>query len=179
MEFRLATENDAECIARLHAESWQKNYRGLMPDEFLQAAVVPNRLAAWHARMGENRSDRFTYVALDDDRLAGFICVFGNQDADWGSYIDNLHVAAGYQGRRIGAELMHSAGRWLSQHYPGCGVYLWVMEANVSARSFYERLGGRNRETIMKSDPGGGRAPNCRYTWDRPTMLVPAAEPSK
>jgi ribosomal protein S18 acetylase RimI-like enzyme len=180
VEFRSATENDAESIALVHAESWQRTYRGLMPDEFLQTAiVVPNRLAAWRARMSENRPDRFTYVALDHDRVVGFICAFGNEDADWGSYIDNLHVAAGYQGRDIGAELMHSAGRWLCEHYPDCAVYLWAMEANASARSFYERLGGRNRETAMKSDPGGGRAPNCRYTWERPAMLVATTESRK
>jgi GNAT superfamily N-acetyltransferase len=177
VEFRSAIETDAESIALLHAESWQRTYRGMMPDEFLQTAVVvPNRVAAWQARMREERVDRFTYVAVNDDRLVGFICAFGNEDAGWGSYIDNLHVAAGHQRCGIGAELMRSAGRWLCEHYPDSGVYLWAMEANVSARSFYERLGARRRETTMKADPGGGRAPNCRYTWDHPAMLVPPTE---
>lgn len=171
MQFRSATESDAEGIALLHARSWQRTYRGMMPDEFLQNEVVADRLSEWHARMRENRADRLVYLAIDGARLAGFVCAFGGEDSQWGSLIDNLHVDAGYQGSGLGAELMAGAGRWLGQHYPDAGVYLWVFEANLAARRFYERLGGRNRET--QPDPGGGSAPCCRYTWNHPGLLVP------
>lgn len=148
-----------------------------MPDEFLQdAVVIPNRLAAWHERLHESRTDRFTHIAVSDDRIVGFICAFAKEDPTWGSCIDNLHVAADYHRRGIGAGLMITAGRWLGTHAPDCGVYLWVMEANVSARAFYQRLGGRPQETILKPDPGGGSARNCRYTWSRPSALVSALE---
>jgi GNAT superfamily N-acetyltransferase len=144
----------------------------MMPDEFLDGAVVQNRLATWQERMHEHRADRFTCVALDRDQVVGFICAFGHEDEVWGSYIDNLHIDLNYQRCGIGRELMWRAGRWLEEHYADLGVYLWVMEANLSARSFYERLGGTNRETTMKSDPGGGHALNCRYTWNKPALLA-------
>jgi GNAT superfamily N-acetyltransferase len=177
MEFRQATSNDAASIALLHARSWQRAYRGMMPDEFLDGAVVPNRLAIWQARMHENRADRFTCLALNQDQVVGFICAFGDEDKSWGSYIDNLHIDLGYQRFGLGTELMCRTGRWLGEHYADVGVYLWVMDANLSARSFYERLGGHNRETMMKSDPGGGRAPNCRYTWNNPALLARGLTP--
>lgn len=173
MQFRSATEKDAEGIALLHARSWQRTYRGMMPEEFLQNEVVAERLAEWHARMREDRVDRLVYLAVDGDRLAGFICAFGGEDSRWGSLIDNLHVDADYQGSGLGAELMAGAGRWLRQHHPDAGVYLWVFEANLAARGFYERLGGCNRETLVQTDPGGGSAPCCRYTWSHPGLLVP------
>jgi len=177
MEFRLAVQNDTDSIALLHAASWQRTYRSMMPDEFLDNAAVSNRLTVWRERMRGSQADRFTYLALDRGRLVGFICAFGSEDADWGSYIDNLHVDVGYKRRGVGIGLMRGAARWLREHHARSGVYLWVMEANASARRFYEYLGARNRETMMKSDPGGGSAPNCRYTWDSPEALFRATEP--
>lgn len=171
MQFRSATEKDAESIALLHARSWQRTYRGMMPDAFLENEVVAERLTEWQARMREDRVDRLVYLAVDGDRLAGFICAFGREDPQWGSLIDNLHVDADYQGSGLGAELMAGAGSWLRQQYPDAGVYLWVFEANLAARRFYERMGGRNRGT--QPDPSGGSAPCCRYSWDRPGLLVP------
>ena len=46
------------------------------------------------------------------------------------------------------------------------------MEANAAARAFYERLGATNAGTIELEDPGGGYAPNCRYVWARPDLLL-------
>lgn len=174
MEFRSATEKDVEAIALLHARSWQRTYRGMMPEAYLENDVVPERLASWHARMREDRADRLVHLAVDSDQLAGFICAFGGEDPRWGSLIDNLHVAAAYQGTGLGAKLMADAGRWCCERYPDVGVYLWVFEANLSARRFYERLGGRNHETVVQPDPGGSSAPCCRYVWDHAGLLVPA-----
>lgn len=138
----------------------------------IDGAVVPNRLATWQKRLHEHRADRFACVAPDQDQVVGFICAFGNEDKSWGFYIDNLYIDLDYQHCGIGTELMCRTGRWLGEHYTNLGVYLWVMEANLSARTFYERIGARNRETVMKSDPGGGRAPNCRYTWKNPALFA-------
>jgi ribosomal protein S18 acetylase RimI-like enzyme len=172
VDFRIAEQNDAHGIAALHAESWRRTYRGMMPDEFLDGAVVSNRLATWRERLSEDRTDRWVCLALDESELAGFICVFGNEDPIWGSYIDNLHVGSRYHRRGVGTELMIHAAEWLQQFYPRSGVYLWVMEANIPARRFYELLGARNCGTSNKRDPGGGYAPNCRYVWDNPNALL-------
>jgi ribosomal protein S18 acetylase RimI-like enzyme len=170
VEFRVAGD-DAERIAELHAQSWRRTYRGMMRDEFLDGPVVANRLDAWQKRLSENLVDRWVYLATDGSQLVGFICVFGNEDPIWGSYIDNLHVSADYHRRGIGAVLMGHAAAWLGARYPGSGVYLWVMMANESARRFYERLGATDAGTIIKCDPGGGHAPNCRYVWRDPAAL--------
>ena len=96
----------------------------------------------WHERLAAARADQYVRVADDASTLIGFVCAFAGEDPVWGSYI------------------------------PDEGVYLWVMEANASARAFYERLGAANAGTIELMDPGGGHAPNCRYVWPRPQLLV-------
>ena len=143
-----------------------------MRDAFLDGDVLSNRIEVWRDRLLAMRDDRFVAVAEDGSRLVGFICVFGDEDPRRGSLIDNLHVAHEHKRRGIGASLMRHAGRWLTAHDPGSGVYLWVMEANREARRFYERLGAADAGIVERQNPGGGSAPNCRYVWPGPGALL-------
>ena len=63
MNYRIATKSDAERIARLHADSWRRTYRGLLQDEFLDGDVVTNRLAVWNDRLGNERTNQFVLIA--------------------------------------------------------------------------------------------------------------------
>ena len=51
-------------------------------------------------------------------------------------------------------EHCRSAAEWLCQAHHDRGVYLWVMEANTTARAFYDRLGATNAGTRRKRTPG-------------------------
>ena len=169
---RAADDGDAEAIAALHAGSWQRTYRGMMPDAFLDGAALEDRRRVWRERLGTPDPDRFVVVADAGARIVGFICVFARSEDGWGAYIDNLHVVHDWTGRGVGRVLMRRAAEWVCETRPGAGVWLWVMEANAGARAFYDRLGARNEETILMADPGGGSAPNCRYVWADPRTLL-------
>jgi ribosomal protein S18 acetylase RimI-like enzyme len=169
---RRATAGDAEAIAALHTDSWQRTYRGMMSDAFLDGGALEDRRRVWRERLGAPDPDRLVVVADDGARIVGFVCVFARADAGWGAYIDNLHVMYDWKGRGVGRALMRRAGEWVCETQPGTGVYLWVMEANAPARAFYDRLGARNVETIDMADPGGGSAPNCRYVWPDARLLT-------
>src|SRR5690349_4198483 len=105
MNFRRAAAADADRIAQLHAESWRRTYRGMMRDEFLDGDVLTDRCRAWRDLMATLGAGRFVLLAEDGADLAGFICVTGNEDVLWGSYIDNLHVADAYMRRGVGRAL--------------------------------------------------------------------------
>ena len=159
----------------LHANSWRHAYRGMMSDAFLDGDVFSNRLQVWHERLAHDRADQFIWLAEEDQNLLGFICAFGDEDAIWGSYIDNMHVAHEQKRKGIGTALMKMTADSLKTYYPHSGVYLWVMEANTPARLFYEHLGASNAGMVNKHDPAGGSTPNCRYVWLNPTKLADAA----
>jgi ribosomal protein S18 acetylase RimI-like enzyme len=175
MNFRLAQPGDAERVANLHAESWRRTYRGMMRDAFLDGDALSNRLEVWRSRLDAPMESQFVLLAECEGALAGFVCVYGNEDVLWGSLIDNLHVSAEHVRQGVGTALMLHAAKWLSAAYPSAGVYLWVMEANARARKFYERLGASNAGTRTRLDPGGGSAINCRYVWRRPESLLQVA----
>jgi GNAT superfamily N-acetyltransferase len=174
IEFRLADRSDVERIAALHTRSWHENYRGNLPDEFLDGDLLGERRGVWQARLDSPSADQFVLLAVDGPSLLGFVCAYGGHDAEWGSLIDNLHVAHASKRGGIGSSLMRQAGSWLESRYGDLGVYLWVWEPNSTARSFYEHLGARNAGASWRETHGGGTANLCRYVWPRPERLVAA-----
>jgi GNAT superfamily N-acetyltransferase len=170
-QYRRAVGADAERIALLHADSWRRTYRGSYRDEFLDGDVVTNRLGVWRCRLADDREDQFVYLAEADCSLLGFVCIFGNEDPTWGSLIDNLHVVNESKRGGIGTLLMRGAAAWLEEYYRDMGVYLWQLETNLPARSFYERLGAVHAQTKELEHPGGGSSASWRMVWPRPIDL--------
>lgn len=172
MQFRKAEAADADQIAALHAESWRRTYRGLMPDAFLDGDVLENRQAEWQKRLSAAPANQLIVVAEEDRSLRGFLCVYGDDDPTWGSLIDNLHVRHDAQKQGIGRRLMREASVWLEPRYRDRGVYLWVMQKNTNAQQFYARLGGADRQAVAHPNTaGGGMAYVYRYAWDSPADL--------
>ena len=174
IEHRAATPFDAEAIANLHARSWRESYRGAFLDAFLDGDLRGERLRAWRDRLDHPARNQFVQVAFDRTNLVGFVCAYGAHDPQWGSLIDNLHVAHAFKRSGVGATLMRQAAAWLVSGYPDLGVHLLVLEVNVSARRFYERLGGHNSGVSTMETHGGAIVRSCRYTWPRPALLAAA-----
>jgi GNAT superfamily N-acetyltransferase len=76
-------------------------------------------------------------------------------DGDW---IDQLYVAPGRTGQRLGTELLNTA----KLHRPQ-GLRLWTFQANQGARRFYERHGFKAMATTDDDNEEG--APDVRYEW--------------
>jgi GNAT superfamily N-acetyltransferase len=162
---REATPADAEQIAVLHADSWRRTYRGMMRDEFLDGHVVQNRLSVWRERLDSPAANQLVVVAEAGGVIEGFVCVLGDDDARWGSLVDNLHVRHDVHKHGIGRQLMREAAAWAEANYAGRGLYLWVMHANENAQRFYARLGGTNEGAEEHENTGGGVAHVFRYAW--------------
>lgn len=171
IEYRPAKPSDAEAIASLHARSWRENYRGSFHDAFLDGDLIGERLRVWRERLDRPDGNQRVQVAVEGTDLLGFVCVYGAHDPQWGSFVDNLHVARESKRKGTGSSLMRQAGAWLAARYPDLGVYLWVLEVNGPARRFYERLGGRNAGVSTTETHGGAVVQSCRYTWPRAELL--------
>lgn len=165
MIYRKATLNDTEKIAFLHTQSWQRNYRGILRDEFLDGTLKENRLATWEDRLQNPRDNQYVIVAEEKETISGFACVFAEDDPVWGALLDNLHVVAERKGQGIGTRLLKLAAQWAYERNPATNFHLWVFEKNRSARQFYESLGAVNYEVVSTENPGGGFADACRYVW--------------
>lgn len=179
IRFRAAGPGDAEAVARLHADSWRRHYRGAYADSFLDGDVVADRLAAWSARFAAPVPSA-TVLAEDGTGLAGFVHVIFDHDDRWGSLVDNLHVIPNRQRVGIGRTLLSSAARAVTEQAASARMYLWVLEQNTAAQRFYRALDGRCVESAPVSPPGGvpgrlaGSPRGLRMAWlDAGSLLRP------
>jgi hypothetical protein len=91
--------------------------------------------------------------------------------------LDNLHVVYGEKRRGLGSRLLAMTARAVLER--GTGLYLWVLEQNVEARTFYAVRGGRCVERAPVPPPGGiasrlnGSPVGLRYAWaDRAVLTL-------
>jgi ribosomal protein S18 acetylase RimI-like enzyme len=179
--YRAATPGDVGGIARLHADSWRRNYRGAFSDAYLDGELVAERLSVWTDRLEPPRPDTFTIVAEHAGPTPGPSAIVGlahtilGDDPTWGALLDNLHVSHAEKGHGIGTRLMAATARGLIARDPASSLFLWVLAQNTAAQAFYDARGGTCVERQSRSPEPGDR---LRYTWPDPSglLLDPAEE---
>ena len=140
MTTRRATPDDARAIAAVHVRAWDIGYRGLVPDEVIDAQTVVKREGKWATVLA---GDQPTLVAERDGAVAGFLSlILPSRDADADAstaelaalYVDPDHWRNG-----VATALLTSAVASLDERWTA--LTLWVLEANARAHGFYARAG--------------------------------------
>ena len=173
MRVRPAAAGDADAVADLHVDSWRRTYRGSLRDDYLDGDIVPERVALWRQRLTAPQGtpstscSSSTLLAVDDDTdaLLGFAHTIADEDDEWGSLLDNLHVVHDRRREGIGAALLGASAAWVQATARRPVLHLWVLDANAGARRFYESLGAVDVGGDVWEPPGGGAAPRRRYAW--------------
>jgi GNAT superfamily N-acetyltransferase len=166
IKLRQAQFSDYRDIAKLHAESWKRNYRGILSDNYLDNEADNDRLNTWLHRLSEPEKNQIITVAIFNKDIVGFCCTILNDDLLFGSLIDNLHVSTIMQKTGIGKMLIKDVVNVIIEKALSRKMYLWVYEANSNARRAYEHLGGVDFETLIKTGNDGTNVRTCRYIWD-------------
>lgn len=172
IKLRQAQYPDYTAIAQLHANSWRQHYRGILSDRFLDKEVEKDRMDIWHERFRSPAKNQVVTIAELDETIAGFCCVFLDDDPVFGSLVDNFHVSMNFQRSGVGKRLFKESAGIILDKSENKKMYLWVFEANQNARIVYERLGGTCFETIDKENEDGTVSKTCRYTWDDVSKLL-------
>lgn len=164
MDVGPATAEDCRAIAEVHVESWQRAYRGILPEPYLASLSVSEREAMWR-RMVEQQPSHLLVVRAAG-QVVGFIAFGASRDPDAPS--DRAEVRALYvratswstgAGRCLWLEALR---RILSEGYTSVG--LWVIAGNERAIRFYERAGFVAEPGSRKSsDLGGTMLEEVRY----------------
>ncbi|HEY6494474.1 MAG TPA: GNAT family N-acetyltransferase [Trebonia sp.] len=183
LKFRMAERDDAQAVAALHADSWQRHYRAAYTDAFLDDEAPGFLLKLWTKRLGAADPRARTILAervrpAGGDVLVGMAHTVLHHDPTWGALLDNLHVGYGLKRHGLGTRLMSLTARAVLDDQPGSGLYLWVLEQNVNGRAFYDARGGRRADTVVVPAPEGkaarlnGRPRALRYAWPDPSPLL-------
>jgi GNAT superfamily N-acetyltransferase len=167
VRYRVATTKDAPAIADLHARSWRATYRGSYRDDYLDGGVHEDRLTVWTSRLNDPPPNQFVVVAEDDDTIVGFACAYGGHDAQWGSFLDNIHADPDRHREGTGTGLVAAVVDWCRERFPEHGLHLSVLERNTNARRFYARLGAVDHGGAPSSSEWMvGEVEVRLYAWD-------------
>jgi ribosomal protein S18 acetylase RimI-like enzyme len=162
---RAASASDAEAIAALHLASWWAAYRGIVPDQFLNAITLENRIARWRRALALSESPvDETTMAVDGDTVLG-VCSFGPRRWPESSSVGEvyaLHVEPGSWRRGIGKLLLDDSLVRLAARGFASAV-LWVLRDNWNARHFYAAQGWSATGEEMVEDRDGYAIPETRY----------------
>ena len=168
---RGAQPADAGAIARVHYQSWQTTYAGILPLDVIASKAGRRSEAAWRRRLTLATVGEATFVAERGGEIVGFATCGDARHRLEGLEAESyaLYVLQSHQRRGVGRELVRACARHFVLH-GHFGFYLWVLKAN-RARLFYETLGGQ--EIGEKSERLGLHSfAEIAYGWHDLTSLV-------
>ncbi|MGR5063085.1 GNAT family N-acetyltransferase [Photobacterium sp. DNB22_13_2] len=159
-------------ITQLHATSWQSVYAGLLKEKYLSEDVFLERGNIWQQRLNRPSENQRIYVALENEKLLGFICIYLDQDIKHGTLIENLHVSANTKGKGIGKALLQHAVNIIQSEATHTGAYLEVLKQNISAQHFYDYMGGTPIISQQWVAPEGSLVDEFVYAWESVTTFL-------
>lgn len=115
-EIRPAREADMEAVGRLYTDSWQRTYRGLIPDWVLDEMTPGKSRDKW-TRYREQKENGL-FVLERDGAVAGLAACRPFPERENSALLDSLHVASEAQGGGWGRRLIARA----EQLYRGMGA---------------------------------------------------------
>ena len=163
MEIRDARPGDEAQVADVHVRAWKTAYRGLLPDEYLDA-LTPEHRAPGYRFGASGARDPQTLLALDGEALLGFATFGPSRDADtpgagelFALYVDPSRWRAGAGRALLQAtrERLHARGH--------AEATLWVLDGNEQAERFYAADGWSRDGASRWEDPWGVRSLVFRF----------------
>jgi ribosomal protein S18 acetylase RimI-like enzyme len=156
---RPATGDDSLAIETVRVRGWQRAYRGIFPDEELDALPIDD--VRWRRRLVEPPPGWSTLVAEDGATVVGFTSVGPSRDERGLGELYAIYVDPEAWSTGAGRALIERAEERLAERYEV--ATLWVLEDNPRARSFYERHGWSPDEARKVVPRLGVRAAEVRY----------------
>ena len=160
MEIRYMTpEDDRKAVSRIYEESWRYAYRGIIPQDYLDA--IPE--GKWIRTLDIPGWDNL--ICEENGQFIGTGTISRSR---WDWYPDageviSIYLLPEYIGKGYGRKLMTALTDELEKRgYQE--IFLWVLEENSRARAFYEKQGFVRTEDTMEGVIGGKTLREIRYT---------------
>jgi len=161
---------DSEGIARVHTRSWQSAYRGLLPDEWLDALRWEDRKVRWDAILSTTTRGKVFVAHNDMGKILGFASIGASRDDDIDQ--DKVHelyaiyLSPEYWGQGLGAALLYAAIKEVPD--TAIRMELWVLEDNRRGRRFYENHGFSLDGATKLAEIDGYQLEEVRYRIELP-----------
>lgn len=140
-KIRAAQIGDEPAIAKVHIQSWQEAYKGLIPQDYLDhlPSELEERIENWKRTLANPK--RWTWVAEGPQGIVGFSLFGPPRDQNRENYIElgAIYLLESEKNKGIGFSLL-TAGFNKMKELGYKKAYCWVLENNPTIK-FYERSG--------------------------------------
>jgi Acetyltransferases len=151
---RYADVNDSPALGNIHSISFRTAYKDIIPDHILNDFTVEKREK--HIRKSLEDKTVEHILILKENKPVGFMCIGKCRDEDLdGSFgeIWGIYLLPDYWNQGLGKRLIN----WRICELKRRGykkISLWVLEKNLNARKFYEKLGFEHDGAIKEINIG-------------------------
>ncbi len=141
---RVATQEDVDAMAYVHATSWQETYRNLLEDSVISSFNVDHRKKMWAKFLNGSTNSQRAYVAIVADRIVG---IASWVEKDEQVELLTLYILKEFQQNGLGTSLFRQVEHdVLVKEKP---LITWVLSSN-KATAFYEKMGLKPVKTEEK-----------------------------
>lgn len=169
MHIRAACKNDIEGIAKVHVDSWQETYKGIIPDQFLESLTYESREKGWKELVADPRQE-ILVVENNEGKIVGFVS--GSIQEDKQPLVGELkaiYLLKKECGKGIGRQLVRMLFSRLKAK--GCEtIFVEVLAQNDACR-FYEKLNAKWHATTSIAI-AGKLLRLCVYKWEDADLEV-------
>jgi GNAT superfamily N-acetyltransferase len=182
---REATLADAEAIARVRVEGWNRAYGAFIPERLPVSWTWEEQTEDWRRQLQARGDGKVHLVALEDGEILAFasggpplrdeVIVEGGTDA-YTAQVYSIYVMPGRYGGGIGTRLLGEMARRLAEA-GHANLHLWALELNPFRR-FYPKLGGR---IVARGEwkVGNVLVLEMAYGWPDISHLIEACSPKE
>lgn len=162
---RPALAGDESQIAKVHIQSWQEAYEGLIPQNYLDrlAFELEDRIKMWKRTLAN--SQRWTWVAEGSDGIVGFILFGSPRDQNRDDFIElgAIYLLGSEKGKGVGSSLLLE-GFCAMKELGYQKAYCWVLEGNPTTK-FYESSGASFSGNKKEDEIRGKIFNEWMYEW--------------
>jgi ribosomal protein S18 acetylase RimI-like enzyme len=185
---REMTLADCPRVSEIRIRGWQRAYKGLVPQPYLDALSVAEDAARRRERFGRGGGEVVNLVAERGGEVVGWACHGPYRDGEVrteDAELYAIYVHPDRVGDGVGSALLReSTGRCAAGGYER--MLLWVLKENIPARRFYEGAGFTPDGAEEPFEADGVAVPEVRYIralsgaqsdWPKPSATAPAPVP--
>lgn len=166
MEIREIRYEDIDAAAIVYVESWQAGYRGLVPQEYLDALTTQRWAPNFRKSFG-NANAPWGLVLCMEGEIVGVSHLSAARDEDlpegYGEVI-SLYLRPVFWGKGLGNKLLTAALEEL-RNRGFTRAMLWTFRDNERARRAYLRAGFTPDGAEKEIEVGGEALPALRFTY--------------
>jgi L-amino acid N-acyltransferase YncA len=138
LSIKKASSSDAYDIALINAVSWQKAYRGIVPDPIIDNISVEQWASGWRNQLDNNEN---VLLIHKTNQIIGFahLCKH-NLLNSFRAELNSIYLHPTVWGNGYGKKLYFASLIEL-QRLGYKVIFVWVLAQNIRARKFYEAMG--------------------------------------